>query len=293
MSYAIAMLILTVNIFFMVVYVMDMLNSREDNTRYTQSPVINVTNASNIFNTTYFVSSIFSFILVWVATVFLLRCYSKKIGTAKYWILVSAPLFYFLGQVQVIFFDLFESFRLSDPTLFALTFTLLITMSKPIGGVLFGVAFWVVSRRVGRHAIKEYLIVSGFGMMLLFASDQATTLIFAPYPPFGLVTTSLLGLSSYILLVGIYSSAMSISRDTELRKFIHTIAAKEIKFLDRIGSAQMEKELVKKVIPLVQRKAHSVEQETGIRTSLSDADMIQYLDDVLVEVRNLKKDKPF
>jgi hypothetical protein len=100
-----------------------MLNSREDNTRYTQSLVINVTNASNIFNTTYFVSSIFSFILVWVATVFLLRYYSKKIGTAKYWILVSAPLFYFLAQVQVIFFDLFESFRLSDPTLFALTFT--------------------------------------------------------------------------------------------------------------------------------------------------------------------------
>ncbi|HEX5187172.1 MAG TPA: hypothetical protein VFV86_09810, partial [Nitrososphaeraceae archaeon] len=38
-SYAIAILILTVNVFFMVVYVIDMLNSREDDTRYTQSPV--------------------------------------------------------------------------------------------------------------------------------------------------------------------------------------------------------------------------------------------------------------
>ncbi len=82
-SYAVAMLMLTINVFFMVVYVIDMLNSREDDARYTQSPVINVTNASNIFNTMYFIGSIFSFILVWVATVILLRYYSKRIGTAK------------------------------------------------------------------------------------------------------------------------------------------------------------------------------------------------------------------
>ena len=290
-SYAIAMLILTVNVFFMVVYVIDMLNSREDDTRYTQSPVINVTNASNIFNTTYFVSSIFSFILVWVATVILLRYYSKRIGTAKYWILVSAPLFYFLTQFQGLFFDLFESFRRSDPTLYAITFTLIFTMSKPIGGVLFGVAFWVVSRRVGRHAIKDYLLVSGFGMMLLFASNQATTLIFAPYPPFGLVTTSLLGLSSYLLLVGIYSSAMSISRDTELRKFITTVTEREIKLLGSIGFAQVEQELVTKIIPLAQRQALKLEQESGVKSSLTDADLKNYLEEILTEVRNTSQNK--
>ncbi len=290
-SYAIAMLILTVNIFSMVVYVIDMLNSREDDTRYTQSPVINVTNASNIFNTTYFVSSIFSFIMVWVATVFLLRYYSKRIGSAKYWILVSAPLFYFLAQFQLIFFDLFESFRRSDPTLFAITFTLLITMSKPIGGVLFGVAFWVVSRRVGKHAIKDYLLVSGFGIMLLFASNQATTLIFAPYPPFGLVTTSLIGLSSYLLLVGIYSSAMSISRDTELRKFINTVTEREIKLLGNIGFAQVEQELVTKIIPLAQLQALKMEQESGVKTSFTDSDLKQYLEKILTEVRNTSQNK--
>lgn len=290
-SYALAMLILTVNIFFMVVYVIDMLNSREDDTRYTQGPVSNVTNASNIFNTTYFVSSIFSFILVWVASVFLLRYYSKRIGSAKYWILVSAPLFYFLAQFQVIFFDLFESFRRSDPTLFAITFTLLITMSKPIGGVLFGVAFWVVSRRVGKHAIKDYLLVSGFGMMLLFASNQSTTLIFAPYPPFGLVTTSLIGLSSYLLLVGIYSSFMSISRDTELRKFINTVTEREIKLLGNIGFAQVEQELVTKIIPLAQLQALKMEQEFGVKTSFTDSDFKHYLEEILTEVRNTSQNK--
>ncbi len=290
-SYAIAMVILTVNIFFMVVYVIDMLNSREDVTRYTQSPVINVTNASNIFNTIYFVSSIFSFVMVWVATVFLLRYYSKRIGSAKYWILVSVPLFYFLAQFQLIFFDLFESFRLSDPTLFAIIFTLLITMSKPLGGILFGVAFWVVSRRVGKHAIKDYLLVSGFGMMLLFASNQATTLIFAPYPPFGLVTTSLIGLSSYLLLVGIYSSAMSISRDTELRKFINTVTEREIKLLGNIGFAQVEQELITKIIPIAQLQALKMEQESGVKTSFTDSDLKDYLGKILTEIRNTSQNK--
>lgn len=173
--------------------------------------------------------------------------------------------------------------------MFGIIYTLIFSMSKPIGGILFGVAFWIVSRRVGKHAIKDYLVVSACGVILLFTTNQATNLIVVSYPPFGLVTAALIGLSSYMLLVGIYSSAMSISRDTELRKFIHTVAAKEIKLLDHIGSAQMEQELVTRVIPLVQRKASNMEQETGIKTSLTDGEMMQYLDEVLTEVRNFKE----
>ncbi len=288
-SYAIAMVTLCINIALMMTLVINTINTESGEVRHINSPVSIAHGLGNVFNSTYVVSSVLSFILLWVATVLLLRYYSKKLGTAKYWIIVSAPLFYFLSQFQVLFINLFDSFRFSEPIIFGLIFTLIFSMSKPIGGILFGVSFWMVSRRVGNHVIKDYLIVSAYGLVLLFTTNQATNLIVVPYPPFGLVTAALLGLSSYMLLVGIYSSAMSISRDTELRKFIHTVAAKEIKLLDSIGSAQMEQELVMKVIPLVRRKARIMEQETGIVTSLSDADMIQYLDDVLVEVRNLKK----
>ena len=100
-------------------------------------------------------------------------------------------------------------------------------------------------------------------MILLFTSNQGTTLIYAPYPPFGLITTSLIGLSSYMLLVGIYSSAMSISRDTELRKFINTIADREIRLLGSIGFAQAEQELVTKVIPLARIGARKWNRKLG------------------------------
>ncbi|CAN5890666.1 hypothetical protein BH23THE1_BH23THE1_25130 [soil metagenome] len=286
--YAVAMGMMTINIFFMVASVLYGLSPQSDEIRPIRNPVAAVINAENTFNSLYVTSSILSFILIWIPTVLLLRYYSKKFGRAKYWIIVSAPLFYFFAQYQALFFNLFDSFRLSDPTLFGIVFTLIFTMSKPIGGILFGVAFWVVSRMVSKHEIRYYLIVAAFGLILLFTSNQATSLIYAPYPPFGLVTVSLLGLSSYLLLVGVYSSAMSISRDRELRKFISTVATKEIKWLDHIGSVQVENELIKRVVPIVQNKVNKIEQETGIKPSLTDDDIKQYLNDVIAEVKNFK-----
>src|SRR6478736_1911269 len=43
----------------------------------------------------YVSCSILSFILFWVSTAMILRHYSKRLGIAKYWILVSIPLVYF------------------------------------------------------------------------------------------------------------------------------------------------------------------------------------------------------
>ncbi len=288
-SYAIATGILAVNAVFTLLSVMREFAGQQELIRMLGSPVSIVTNADNPINSIYVISSILSFIFIWVATVLLLRYYSKKVGTTKYWIIVSVPLFYFLSQFQDIFIDLFAPFRLSDPILFGIVFTLIFNISKPIGGILFGVAFWIVSIRVSQHAIKDYLIVSAYGIVLLLTSNQATDLIVTPYPPFGLVTVSFIGLSSYMLLIGIYSSAISISHDSDLRKFIGTVAAKESKLLDSIGFAQMEKELIMKITPVVRRQAQNIEEESGIMSSLTDEDVKQYLDDVLMEIREFKK----
>jgi hypothetical protein len=288
--YATAMGILSANAAITILTVMSGLTAQLEEIRPLGSPVSIVLNADNVFNSIYVVTSILSFIFIWVATVLLLRYYSKRLGTAKYWILVSAPLFYFLSQFQTILFDLFAPLRLSDPILFGIVFTLVFSLAKPIGGILFGIAFWTVARRVSQHAIKDYLMVSAFGIILLFTSNQATDLIIAPYPPFGLVTVSFMGLSSYMLLVGIYSSAISISQDSVLRKSIRTLAESEFKLLDSIGTAQVEQEVLRKVMPVVKRQAHNIKEETGITSTLSDEDVKQYLDDVLKEVRKFRKE---
>ncbi len=57
------------------------------------------------------------------------------------------------------------------------------------------------------------MIISAFGLSLIFGSDQASILTNTPYPPFGLVTVSFLGLASYLVIVGVYSSAISVSEE--------------------------------------------------------------------------------
>jgi hypothetical protein len=93
-----------------------------------------------------------------------------------------------------------------------------------------------------------------------------------------------------MLLVGIYSSAISISQDSVLRKSIRTLAESEFKLLDSIGLAQVEQEVLRKVMPVVKRQAYNIKEETGIHSSLTDEDVKQYLDDVLTEVRKFRKE---
>jgi len=103
------------------------------------TPVANYVSGYNIFYQGYVVTSIISFILTWIATVLLHHSYSKRIGRAKYWILVSIPLVYFLSQFQFVFVDMFTSFRTSNPILFGISYTLFFHATIPIGGALFGI----------------------------------------------------------------------------------------------------------------------------------------------------------
>ena len=43
----------------------------------------------------FVISSIASFIMSWIATVFLLRHYSRKLGYIRYWIIFTIPLAFF------------------------------------------------------------------------------------------------------------------------------------------------------------------------------------------------------
>ena len=216
----------------------------------------------------YSLTAILFFVLTWIATVLLLGHYSRKLGKIKYWVLVTIPLAYFLSQFQPLFLFTFSEYRLSDPVLFGVVYTLLFSVSKPLGGVLFGVAFWMISRQLKDNKVKTYLVISAYGMTLLFASNQPTPLVLVPYPPFGLVTICFVGLASYLLYLGIQSSALSVSEDSRLRQSIRKEAFRESQqFLDAIGTAEMEQEILRSVLSFSRNAKHQMEDETGISKS--------------------------
>jgi len=242
---------------------------------------------SSIVNSAYFIISLLVFISTWFATVLLLKHYSNKIGKAKYWILVTIPLAYFLTQFQILIY-LFTPIRLTDPTLFGITYTLVFSASKPIGGILFGIAFWIVSKGLSHRQVKKYMIISGYGLMLLFTANQHQVLQLNPYPPFGLSTICYVGLASYLILIGVYSSALSVAEDTKLRQIIRTTVVKEVSLLGSMGTAVMEDSIRKKVAKIAKEQEIVLIQETGIESSLDDSEIRQYVDAVILEVKSSK-----
>ena len=59
----------------------------------------------------------------------------------------------------------------------------------------------------------------------------------AGYPPYGLANVSFVGLASFLILTGLYNSAVSVARDVKLRRSIKSSALlQSSKLLDSIGT---------------------------------------------------------
>ncbi len=256
----------------------------------TGSPFFLLGSVTDLINNGYVISSIASFMLWWIATVTVLRHYSEKSRTKIRWIILSIPLIYFLIQFQPLFVNLFSSFLLSEPILFSTLYTLTFTLSKVVGGILFGIAFWSIARKLsGKNVIRDYMIVSAYGLVLVFVCNQAAVLVSAAYPPFGVASASFMGLASYLVLVGIYSSAISVAEDSNLRRSIRSLTTEESRLLDSIASAHMEQEIQKRVLTLTKQNQDRLTEETGIQSSLTEDDMKSYLQEVIKEIQKSKR----
>jgi hypothetical protein len=71
--------------------------------------------------------------------------------------------------------------------------------------VVFGVTFWNISKIMSyERNIRTYMIISDFGIFLIFAANQAIVQIVSPYPSFGLSSITVLNIATFLMLLGIY-----------------------------------------------------------------------------------------
>jgi hypothetical protein len=288
-TYLIAVSLISVNAIFALLYHDTVLSHKPDYIRAVRGLSGAFTTGGNFYSSIFNITYVLSFVFTWAATALLLRTYSNLRGKIKFWIMIFIPLIFFFGQFQSLVLDLLHEYRKLNPPLFGVIYTISFSATKPIGGILFGLAFWAISRRINQKEIKDYMMISAFGIMLLFTSNQITSLILVPFPPFGIVTTAFFGLASYLILVGIYSSAISVSEDMTIRKYIRH-SAKQFALLDGIGSSQMKYEtekIVTKVMRDINAEKESLEQTTGVSSSLQDEDFKEYLNLVIKETKKM------
>ena len=233
----------------------------------------------------YRVSSFVSFFSIWLTTAILMNRYRERLfNTIVYSVILSIPLVYFLLTYFYQFFlaDILSSYLAVDPVTVSIVIGAFLSLSKPIGGLIFGVAFWKISRIVSyERNIRTYMFISGCGIFLIFAANQATTLIVSPYPPFGLATLTVLDMGAFLMLLGIYNSATLVSINNELRRFIHKQAL-ESRLLSLIGHAEMQKEIQRTIAKITQDKP-MLEEDTKEPIELDENELQKYIDIVVRE----------
>lgn len=232
----------------------------------------------------YSYSDMVSFFLKWGGTVLMLYHYSHKLGKLKYWFLLSLPLAYF-SIVIIYHLNLYAP----QDGLGSLIFFGIGSLYATFGGILFYIAFKLTAKSFSGQVLSNYLLVAGFGFMLFFSASQGN-MITTVYPPFGFATISTYGLGSYLILLGLYLSALSVSQDEQLRNTIKKSTLSESKFLHTIGTSAAaaaaaagrkdDEKIISTVLEKTKQQQQRIARDTGIGTSLSDEDIKNYVKEI-------------
>jgi hypothetical protein len=223
------------------------------------------------------IASSIAYILTWIGTVKLLYPNVKKLGKTKFWIVMGAAMIYYLISFPLFVLGYFTPSENVD----AMTNILIISLGGIFSGIIFGAAFLSVARTLRKEtALRNHMIMAAYGFLLFYIAGS--------YPPYGLASMSLTGLSCYLIYSGLYSSATMVSQDTTLRQSIRRSVTEQSKLLDSMGTAHMEKELQSKVLTIAKKNSDALAEETGVETSMSEDDMKDYLEVVMDELHNKK-----
>jgi hypothetical protein len=227
-----------------------------------------------------------SFLLTLIASALLLYHYSKKTKRPKIILIIALPIFSYSATIL-------DSLNIYDtdtnPNLFS--YYIFQSLASISGGILFALSFWFISRGLPETPVKIFLKITAFGFILLYLSNH-TDVNQAIYPPYGINSLSLLPLSSYFVLFGLYASGLSLSQDITLRQHLRSMAKNDNNLLSSIGTAQMETE-VKRAVGELKDVADEQEKEladnTGIETPVPESEIEDYLKQVIEEVAKTRK----
>lgn len=221
-----------------------------------------------------------AFILTWIGSVKLLYPYIKKLGKIKFWTIMGAAMVYYL-----ISFPLFVlGYYTPSEDVDAMTNILIFSLGGIFTGILFGAAFLSVARTLQKGtALRNQMIIAAYGLLVFYIAGSAMAAQ-AAYPPYGLASVSIIGLSCYLMYTGLYSSAVIVSQDTGLRRSIRRSVMDQSKLLHSIGTAHMEQELQSRVLTVAKKLSDTMVKETGVEPSMTENEMKEYIEMVKNEI---------
>jgi hypothetical protein len=230
-----------------------------------------------------------------VAVAYFLRYFKDQIGRATFWTLIILPPVLFLtGIFGPQLLTTGSQFVYMEPRF--LIFRILGTAGWVGADLVIAYAYILVAKTLGRqitsshNKIINYLIIAALSTILVSPTTN-NWITNNSYPPFGAIQRAFVVLASFLFSIGIYSVALSVAQDAELRNLARKYA-KEYALLDALGNAQENAEIIRKVVKLIHKQAGAMEKETGVESSMIDDNEVrQYLELVIRETRGKKDDR--
>jgi hypothetical protein len=240
---------------------------------------------SDQFNAVYQIIGTLAYILTWIGSVRLLYQNLKRIGKLKFWTMMIISLIYYNMTYPLFVLGYFNPVGNENAMLNILVFS----FGGIIAGILFGVSFLTIAMTLKKSSvIRTQLMLTAYGFLLFYISGS-TYASQAAYPPYGLISISLIGLSCYLFYSGLYAAAQIVSQDLSLLRSIKKSVTEQANFLGSIGTAQRNKELESKVLSIAKNLEEEIEEKSGVETSLTENEVVDYVQYVINEMHGNKK----
>ena len=194
----------------------------------TRNPWYAYSSSDIIIGDLLYYSYFLNIIILWIATATFIKNYSNITGKLKFVFLITLPLIYFSGPLEVNLFHLLDELRLEDPTLARNFNIFLFGGIRQIGGIFFAVSFFILIKNIRDKQLTNALLLAAMGIILFFSANQNSLLKIIPYPPFGLGLTVLIPLASFLLYLGFYNIAIT-SKHAILKEIINSFLSKDQK----------------------------------------------------------------
>lgn len=239
---------------------------------------------TNIFEVYFNLSYILCVISISAVTFFIVRGY-VKINKILYVILFSLPVIYVLVKYVPPVLNIIISIIMIDPSFYGTLYTIFFSGTGPLTGFLFFLPMWFFASKLKDIKIRKYLWITSFGMLLFFTSNQEPPLQTKLFPPFGIMSSAITGLSLYFIFLGIVSAALYLSNVASYKMLVSK-KLREDKFFRSIARSYFEDKLNPVINSVIEKRTFSIENRDELRPDELDL----YLTEVKKILGEKKKD---
>jgi hypothetical protein len=167
--------------------------------------------------------------------------------------------------------------------MYAYIYNFLLNTVRTAGGIMFGIAFFVLSRNIVHIQLRKSIIMTGIGFILLFGANSSSLIIMASYPPWGAISITCMITGAYSLIVDLDSAAFYSATDSSLRRIIAKLPQKEYGLFKSLGWSEVEHIVTSKVETIGKQVYDQIQYDNLFAISSEPSNIQEYIKVVLTE----------